>query len=166
LQQQWCIQLPAVLILRATVSGNTATVIASGTSTITATQAAGTSHTSGSITATLTVGSGGGIWPCTLPAAASMVKGSSTDAVTTTTDGVVLMGSGTDVDLAMQWMIGKSGNWRCGGAAFCSANAYNSYCLVWAVANSVQTLLIDFTARAITPASARPSNAEMVLLLS
>ena len=128
----------------ATVSGNTATVIASGTSTITATQAADASYASGSITATLTVGSGGGVWPCTLPNGANLGKvGSSTDAVTTTTGGVVLMGGGTDVDAAMQWMIGKSGGGDVVVLRSTGTNAYNSYLFGLGGVNSVQTLLID-----------------------
>ncbi len=126
----------------ATVSGSAVTIGAAGTSTITATQAADATHVSGSVTATLTVGSS--VWPCTLPSGVDLGKvGSTTDKVTTTTGGFVLMGGGTDVDAAMQWMINKSGGGDVVILRSTGTNAYNSYLYGLGTVNSVQTLLID-----------------------
>ena len=126
----------------ATVSGSTVTIVAAGTSTITATQAADATHASGSVTATLTVGSS--VWPCTLPSGVDLGKvGSTTDKVTPPTGGFVLMGGGTDVDAAMQWMINKSGGGDVVVLRSTGTNAYNSYLYGLGTVNSVQTLLID-----------------------
>ena len=91
--------------------------------------------------------SGGSAWPCTLPAGVNLGKtGSVTDKVTTTTGGTVLMGGGTDVDAAMQWMIGKSGGGDVVVIRSTGTNAYNDYLYGLGTVNSVQTLLIDTTA--------------------
>lgn len=153
-------------VAAATASGSTVTVIASGTSTITATQAADASHTSGSTSTTLTVGSGGGVWPCTLPSGVDLGKvGSTTDKVTTTTSGVVLMGGGTDVDAAMQWMIGKSGGGDVVVLRSTGTNAYNSYLYGLGGVNSVQTLLIDTVSKGDNACVAETiKHAEMVFV--
>ncbi len=93
-------------------------------------------------------GTGTGTWPCTLPSGVDLGKtGSTTDKVTTTTGGFVLMGGGTDVDAAMQWMIGKSGGGDVVVIRSTGTNAYNSYLYGLGTVNSVQTLLIDSTAK-------------------
>lgn len=126
----------------ATIAGNTVTIVAAGTSTITAKQAADVTHASGSVAATLTVGNS--VWPCTLPSGVNLgTVGSTTDKVTTTAGGFVLMGGGTDVDAAMQWMINKSGGGDVVVLRSTGTNAYNSYLYGLGSVNSVQTLLID-----------------------
>lgn len=152
----------------ATISGNMATIVANGTSTITATQAADAAHTAGSTSATLTVGSGGGggVWPCTLPSGVDLGKvGSTTDKVATTTGGFVLMGGGTDVDAAMQWMIAKSGGGDVVVLRSTGTNAYNSYLYGLGGVNSVQTLLIDSTTKGDNACVAETiKHAEMVFI--
>lgn len=91
-------------------------------------------------------GGGGGTagWPCTLPSGVNLGKvGSATDKVATTTGGFVLMGGGTDVDTALQWMINKSGGGDVVVLRSTGTNAYNSYIFGLGTLNSVQTLLID-----------------------
>ncbi|MBL8519490.1 MAG: pre-peptidase C-terminal domain-containing protein [Betaproteobacteria bacterium] len=130
----------------ATISGSTVTLVAAGTSTITAHQAADATHTAGSTSATLTV-SAGAPWPCTLPTGVNLGKvGSTTDRVATTTGGFVLMGGGSDVDAALQWMIGKSGGGDVVVLRSTGTNAYNSYLQGLGTVNSVQTLLVNTTA--------------------
>ena len=129
----------------ATISGATLTVVGAGSSTITATQAADPSHSTGSTNATFTAG-GGVVWPCTLPAGVNLGKvGSTTDSVATSSSGTVLMGGGTDVDAAIQWMIGKSGGGDVVVLRSTGTNAYNSYIFGLGTVNSVQTLLINTT---------------------
>jgi cyanophycinase len=89
-------------------------------------------------------GGGGTGWPCTLPGGVSLGKvGSATDKVATTTGGFVLMGGGTDVDTAMQWMINKSGGGDVVVLRSTGTNAYSSYLFGLGTVNSVQTLLIN-----------------------
>lgn len=129
----------------ATVSGNMVTIQRAGSAVITASQAADSTHAAGSTAATLTVG-GGAAWPCTLPAGVDLGKtGSMIDKVTPTIGGTVLMGGGTDVDAAMQWMIAKSGGGDVVVIRSTGTNAYNDYLYGLGTVNSVQTLLIDAT---------------------
>jgi cyanophycinase len=89
-------------------------------------------------------GGGGGTWPCTLPSGVDLGRvGSSTDRATTTSGGFVLMGGGSDVDAAIQWMIGKSGGGDVVVLRSTGTNGYNSYIFGLGTVNSVQTLLID-----------------------
>jgi len=130
----------------ARISGSTVTIVGAGSAILTANQAADSSHSAGSTSATLTVG-GGSAWPCTLPSGVDLGKtGNSTDKVTSTTGGTVLMGGGTDVDAAMQWMIAKSGGGDVVVIRSTGTNAYNDYLYGLGTVNSVQTLLIDTTA--------------------
>jgi cyanophycinase len=130
----------------ATISGSTVTIVSAGTSTITATQAATASFAAASVSATLSVSGGAVAWPCTLPTGVNLGKvGSTTDVSPATTGGVVLMGGGTDVDAAIQWMIGKSGGGDVVVLRSTGTNAYNSYIYGLGAVNSVQTLLIDTT---------------------
>jgi cyanophycinase-like exopeptidase len=129
----------------ATISGGTVTIVAAGSSTISAMQAADATHTAGSTSAALTV-NGAVPWPCTLPNGVNLGKvGSTTDKVTTTTGGFVLMGGGTDVDAGIQWMIGKSGGGDVVVLRSTGTNAYNTYIQGLGTVNSVQTLLVDTT---------------------
>jgi cyanophycinase-like exopeptidase len=73
--------------------------------------------------------------------------GSAIDKVTPTTGGTVLMGGGTDVDAAMQWMIAKSGGGDVVVIRSTGTNAYNDYLYSLGTVNSVQTLLIDTTSK-------------------
>ncbi len=123
---------------------------------------------SGSYTlqATFPAGTVGGSGPCTLPAGVDLGKlGSATDKVTTTTGGFVLMGGGTDVDAAMQWMIAKSGGGDVVVLRSTGTNAYNSYLNGLGTVNSVQTLLIDSVAKGSDACVAQTiKNAEMVFI--
>jgi cyanophycinase len=130
----------------ATIAGNTVTIVGAGAAVITANEAADASHAAASTSATLTVG-GGSAWPCTLPAGVDLGRtGSTTDKVATTSGGTVLMGGGTDVDAAMQWMIAKSGGGDVVVIRSTGTNAYNPYLYGLGTVNSVQTLLIDTAA--------------------
>jgi cyanophycinase len=127
------------------ISGNVLTVGSAGTSTITAQQAADATHSAGSISTTFSVSSGGS-WPCTLPSGVNLGRlGSSSDVDRATTGGTVLMGGGSDVDAAMQWMIGRSGGGDVLVLRSTGTNAYNSYLYGLGSVNSVQTLLVNST---------------------
>ncbi len=103
---------------------------------------------------------------CTLPAGVDLGRvGSSADKVTTTSGGFVLMGGGTDVDAAMQWMIGKSGGGDVVVLRSTGTNAYNDYLFGLGTVNSVQTLLIDSVAEGDNACVAQTiRNAEMVFI--
>lgn len=79
------------------------------------------------------------------------VTGSSADVVTTTTAGTVLMGGGTDVDAAFQWMISKSGGGDFVVIRTTGTNAYNPYIYGLGAVNSVETLIIKSRAGAADP---------------
>src|SRR5256885_12399752 len=53
--------------------------------------------------------------------------GNPNDVTTSTTAGTVLMGGGTDVDAAFQWMCQRSGNAAFLGIRTTGTNAYNPY---------------------------------------
>ena len=109
-------------------------------------------------------GSGGG--SCTLPNGVNLGRvGASADKVTTTSGGFVLMGGGTDVDAAMQWMINKSGGGDVVVLRSTGTNGYNSYLYGLGTVNSVQTLLIDSTSEGDNACVAQTiRNAEMVFI--
>lgn len=69
--------------------------------------------------------------------------GDSTDVKRTTSLGIMLMGGGTDVDQAIQWMIGKSGGGNGVVIRATGAAAYNSYIKGLGNLRSVETLLIN-----------------------
>lgn len=79
------------------------------------------------------------------------VTGSSADVTTTTTAGTVLMGGGTDVDAAFQWMINKSGGGDFVVIRTTGTNAYNPYIYGLGSVNSVETLIIKSRAGAADP---------------
>lgn len=78
--------------------------------------------------------------------------GSSTDVSTPTTPGTVLMGGGTDVDAAFQWMCQRSGNGDFLVIRATGTDAYNPYIQQLCPAeNSVATLIIPNRTAASAP---------------
>lgn len=77
--------------------------------------------------------------------------GSQNDVTTTTTAGTVLMGGGTDVDAAFQWMIGKSGGGDFVVIRATGTDAYNPYIYGLGTVNSVETLIIPSRTAAADP---------------
>lgn len=77
--------------------------------------------------------------------------GSQNDVTTTTTAGTVLMGGGTDVDAAFQWMIGKSGGGDFVVIRSTGTDAYNPYIYALGTVNSVETIIIKSRAGASDP---------------
>jgi cyanophycinase len=78
--------------------------------------------------------------------------GSSSDVTAATTAGVVLMGGGTDVDAAFQWMCGLSGNGDFLIVRAAGTDAYNPYVReLCPNGNSVATLIIPSIAAANDP---------------
>jgi cyanophycinase len=77
--------------------------------------------------------------------------GSTNDVTTTTTAGTVLMGGGTDVDAAFQWMIGKSGGGDFVVIRSTGTDAYNPYIYALGTVNSVETIIIKSRAGASDP---------------
>lgn len=89
--------------------------------------------------------------------------GSQSDVVTTTTAGTVLMGGGTDVDAAFQWMISKSGGGDFVVIRATGTDAYNPYIFGLGTVNSVETLIIPSVAGANDPfVVAKIRNAEAI----
>ena len=90
-----------------------------------------------------------GLFGCLLSLPLSAAKsykyysiGSTNDVTTTTTAGTVLMGGGTDVDAAFQWMINKSGGGDFVVIRATGTDAYNPYIYALGTVNSVETLII------------------------
>jgi len=78
--------------------------------------------------------------------------GNSSDITTTTTPGIVLMGGGTDVDAAFQWMCGRSGGGDFLVIRATGTDAYNPYIQQLCPGiNSVATLIIPNRAAASDP---------------
>jgi cyanophycinase len=78
--------------------------------------------------------------------------GNSGDVATSTTAGTVLMGGGTDVDAAFQWMCGKSGGGDFLVIRATGTDAYNPYIQALCPGeNSVATLIIPNRAAASDP---------------
>jgi len=78
--------------------------------------------------------------------------GNAADVTTVTTGGTVLMGGGTDVDAAFQWMCGRSGNGDFLVIRATGTDAYNPYIQqLCPVENSVATLIIPNRAAASDP---------------
>jgi len=78
--------------------------------------------------------------------------GNANDVTTTTSAGTVLMGGGTDVDAAFQWMCGRSGNGDFLVIRATGTDAYNPYIQQLCPAeNSVSTLIIPNLAAANDP---------------
>jgi cyanophycinase len=77
--------------------------------------------------------------------------GNQNDVVKTTTAGTVLMGGGTDVDAAFQWMISKSGGGDFVVIRATGTDAYNPYIYGLGTVDSVETLIIPSRAGAADP---------------
>lgn len=70
------------------------------------------------------------------------VVGNSNDVTPPTSFGLMLMGGGTDVDSAFQWMIGKSGGGDFVVIRATGTDAYNPYIAGLGALDSVETLII------------------------
>ena len=71
------------------------------------------------------------------------IVGDAADVQTTTKAGTVIMGGGTDVDAALQWMIERSGGGDVVVIRATGTDAYNAYIKGLGKVNSVETLKID-----------------------
>jgi cyanophycinase len=78
------------------------------------------------------------------------ITGPALDVQTATQQGLVLMGGGTDVDEAIQWMINKSGSGDFVVIRATGSTGYNDYIYSLGAVNSVETLLIDSRSKALT----------------
>lgn len=79
------------------------------------------------------------------------VVGNSEDVVNSTSAGTLLMGGGTDVDAAFQWMIGKSGGGDFVVIRATGTDAYNPYISNLGTVDSVETVIIKTRAAASDP---------------
>ncbi|MEP7134489.1 MAG: cyanophycinase [Chloroflexota bacterium] len=79
------------------------------------------------------------------------VVGSPNDVTRTTTFGEILMGGGTDVDAAFQWMINKSGGGDFVVIRVTGTDAYNPYIYSLGTVDSVETIIIKNLAAASDP---------------
>jgi len=79
------------------------------------------------------------------------VIGSSGDVTRSTSAGTLLMGGGTDVDAAFQWMIGKSGGGDFVVIRATGTDAYNPYIYGLGTVDSVETVIIKTRAAASDP---------------
>jgi len=77
--------------------------------------------------------------------------GNQNDVTKTTVAGTVLMGGGTDVDAAFQWMIGKSGGGDFVVIRATGTDAYNPYIYGLGTVDSVETLIIKSRTAAADP---------------
>lgn len=77
--------------------------------------------------------------------------GNTADVTTTTTPGTVLMGGGSDVDAAFQWMINKSGGGDFVVIRASGTEAYNPYIFGLGTVDSVETLIISSRTAAADP---------------
>jgi cyanophycinase len=93
------------------------------------------------------------------------ITGDAADVTTVTEGGTVLMGGGTDVNAAIQWMIQRSGGGDFVVLRATGTNAYNSYIYGLGAVNSVETILIDSRTGANDPAiEAKIRNAEALFI--
>jgi cyanophycinase len=72
----------------------------------------------------------------------SFILGNSEDVVTSTSSGLMLMGGGSDVDPAFQWMISKSGGGDFLVLRASGSDAYNPYIYGMGGVDSVETIII------------------------
>jgi len=79
------------------------------------------------------------------------VVGNSNDVTRITTFGEILMGGGTDVDAAFQWMINKAGGGDFVVIRVTGTDAYNPYIYDLGVVDSVETIIIKNLAAASDP---------------
>jgi cyanophycinase len=85
------------------------------------------------------------------PAYQYFAVGNQNDVARTTTAGTVLMGGGSDVDTAFQWMIGKSGGGDFVVIRTTGTDAYNPYIYGLGTVDSVETLIIPSRTAAADP---------------
>jgi cyanophycinase len=91
--------------------------------------------------------------------------GDAADVQTTTQAGTVLMGGGSDVDEAIQWMIGRSGGGDFVVIRATGSTGYNEYIKGLGMVNSVETLLIDSKEKAnLKEAGEKIRNAEALFI--
>ena len=104
------------------------------------------------------------VWAAKKPPYTYFRVGSSSDVSPATTGGTVLMGGGTDVDLAFQWMCNLAGNGDFLVIRATGTDAYNPYIQdLCPAANSVATLIIPSIAAANDPnVAAIMQNAEAI----
>lgn len=79
------------------------------------------------------------------------VVGNSSDVTGSTTGGELLMGGGTDVDAAFQWMIGKAGGGDFVVIRASGTDAYNPYIYAFGGVDSVETIITKNRAAASDP---------------
>ena len=79
------------------------------------------------------------------------VVGNSEDVTSSTTAGQLLMGGGTDVDAAFQWMIGKAGGGDFVVIRASGTDAYNPYIYDFGGVDSVETIITKNRAAASDP---------------
>jgi cyanophycinase-like exopeptidase len=79
------------------------------------------------------------------------VVGNGGNVNTNTSAGLVLMGGGTDVDAAFQWMIGKMGGGDFVVIRATGTDAYNPYIYGLGTVDSVETIIIKNRAAASDP---------------
>jgi cyanophycinase len=87
----------------------------------------------------------------TKPSYEYYVAGNSGDVTRSTTAGQLLMGGGTDVDAAFQWMINKSGGGDFVVIRVTGTDAYNPYIYDLGTVDSVETIIIKNLAAASDP---------------
>lgn len=93
------------------------------------------------------------------------IVGDPADVTRVTEGGTVLMGGGTDVDAAIQWMIQRSGGGDFVVLRATGTAGYNSYIYGLGTVNSVETILIDSRAGANDPAiETKIRNAEALFI--
>jgi cyanophycinase len=101
----------------------------------------------------------------TKPSYEYYVVGASSDVTRATTAGQLLMGGGTDVDAAFQWMIGKSGGGDFVVIRASGTDAYNPYIYDLGTVDSVETIIIKNRAAANDPIVVEKiSNAEALFI--
>ncbi|TAD99952.1 MAG: hypothetical protein EAZ97_07360 [Bacteroidetes bacterium] len=119
----------------------------------------------GTITYAAGTGGGGTTPPPSTGGYTSWIVGDPADVTRTTTAGTILMGGGTDVNAAMQWMIGKSGGGDIVVLRATGTDGYNSYINGLGTVNSVETILIDSrTVANLTEVETKIRNAEAVFI--
>ena len=79
------------------------------------------------------------------------VVGNASDVSRSTTAGQLLMGGGTDVDAAFQWMIGKAGGGDFVVIRATGTDAYNPYIYGLGTVDSVETIITKNRAAASDP---------------
>ncbi len=82
------------------------------------------------------------------PGVVTYLTGSAADVNTTALGGLVLMGGSTDVDVAIKWMLERSGGGDIVVIRATGADGYNTYMYNMVPVNSVETIMIDSRTKA------------------